>query len=156
MTHPEAGASYAWRKIFYSDGEPWLDEAMPWFLSREEARAYYESYVQQGRVERGSNVVKDRYDATIDTNCWIMRRTTADAFPWPIEFTPELIRRRFTEDMILTRQMHAAGVSVICTELSTVNYMLPVPHDVNPERRMNRSSLIELHTTSSGDSILSI
>ena len=77
-------AVHSYRRIFYNDGSPYLEELSPWGYSLQERKNNYRMLLNEGIVSRGSNEWHDKYGITIDTNVWLIKTSLLKNHPFPI------------------------------------------------------------------------
>lgn len=125
-------AVYSYRKLFYSDGTPFLDEFWPWCRLKQEATQRYAEYVAMGFLEPGSNVARERIvsddrrprDTHIDMNVWLLQRDLLKQTAISDHFTEEDWLANRAEDDKLLEALLNAGVPIVASGVPSVRYYL--------------------------------
>jgi hypothetical protein len=140
----DAPVAHSGRQLFWSDGEPYLDEKWHTVSDPDEGSRIYELMCERGIRIRGTNILLDRADplppgATyrsssvvrpedpiflVDQNVWLMRREVLLSNPVPEVFTPEDHATNTAPDDKLFARLLTNGVSIVSTGLPTVRYYL--------------------------------
>lgn len=122
-------AVHSHRKIFESDGNPFLRPELPWGQSAKARRRVFDDYVSRGIMSCGSNVFRDRVGmphTSIDMGAWLLPRELLLQCPLD-SVNPGRHDTTFLpvgEDEILERDLVAHGVSISCTDRATLHYFL--------------------------------
>lgn len=78
------------RKLFHHDGSPYLIPEFPWCRDEVSRRAIYTYCLEAGIMERGSNVVHDRFEMRftwVDLGEWLFRRDFLLANPFETRYS---------------------------------------------------------------------
>lgn len=137
-------AIHSGRRMFWSDGSPYLAEYWHTVGNTAEGARIYELMCEQGVRIRGTNIVLDRADPVsprsafrpssvvraddpvflVDQSVWLIRRDVALQNPIPEEFTEEDHQSNTAPDDKLLRALLTNGVTPVATGLPTVRYYL--------------------------------
>lgn len=110
-------------RMFNRDGSEFLDEYWPWARADKTINKY-QFMLQQGLVEKGSNIRKYKYGIVIDTNVWLVRREIWEQCKIPDSFTSEDWENNLAEDDKLMMKMIEMGIEVYTNDEATVDYYL--------------------------------
>lgn len=125
-------AVHSHRQLLYFEGGPFLEARWPWRRAAEEARACYRELVAAGVLEAGSNIVRDRVDASklgggimlVDTSEWLIRTEVLRQVGIPNQFSYEDWVQNLAEDDKLVAALVAAGVKIGCSKQPSLKYYL--------------------------------
>lgn len=115
------------RKLFHSDGRPYLTPEFPWGRDSLSRRAIYAYCLEAGIMEPSSNVVHDRFEMRftwIDLGEWLFRREFLVANPFESKYSLWDWYNLTVEDQSLPRAIFESGLSVASTGQSTLHYFL--------------------------------
>lgn len=130
--HPEAGAAYSWRKLWYADGSPYVPDCEdPWHPDPQRRAHSYQALRGHGVFEPGSQVVRDmlisedgRLVARVDTSEFLVRRDVLNRIPFPEHFSAARQKLEITEDVAFCQALYRGGVKVLPSEHATLNYYM--------------------------------
>lgn len=125
-------AVHSQRKLFLPDGRPYLECIWPWSRDINERLEIYQQLCQQGVLEPGSNIEKDRCDPLehpdpvriVDTSEWLLRRSLLERYPFNDEYTYEDWANITTEDDKLLQQLVRERIPIYSTKKPTLKYYL--------------------------------
>jgi glycosyltransferase involved in cell wall biosynthesis len=125
-------AVHSHRQLLYFEGGAYLEPRWPWCRDPRQAEDYYRRLVQNGVMDAGSNVVRDRVDPVpgpfrivlVDTNVWLIRTETLRKVQIPDEFSYQDWLDNIAEDDKLVEALVAARVPIACSGRATVKYYL--------------------------------
>lgn len=125
-------AVHSHRKLFYSDGRPYLERNMPWKRCREERERIYCELRSKGIFTEGSNIVKDRADPKshpdparmVDMGEWLFRRELLIRFPFCEEYSYDDWLEVTPEDKKLLHTLVDHSVPIVSTCKPTLKYYL--------------------------------
>jgi glycosyltransferase involved in cell wall biosynthesis len=115
------------RQLFHNDGSPYLTAEFPWGRDEVSRRAIYAYCLEAGVMERGSNVVHDRFEMRftwIDLGEWLFRRDFLIANPFETRYSLWDWYNLNVEDQSLPRAIFESGLSVASTKQATLHYFL--------------------------------
>jgi glycosyltransferase involved in cell wall biosynthesis len=115
------------RKVFESDGEPYLRSEFPWGRDVLTRRAIYAYCLEAGIMEHGSNVMHDRFEMRftwIDLGEWLFPATFLIEHPFQERYTAWDWYNISVEDRELPRAIYDSGLRVASTRKATLNYYL--------------------------------
>ena len=115
------------RKLFESDGEPYLRPEFPWGRHAATRRAIYAYCVEAEIMERGSNVMRDRFEMRftwIDLGEWLFPPGFLAAYPFETSYSSWDWYNISVEDQDLPRVVYESGLRVASTRAATLNYYL--------------------------------
>lgn len=125
--NPDLDAVYSDFRLFNANGTPWRRPKVPWKANESQAFARYLELCERGNMAWYSNIVRNVHqleNASVDSNCWVLRRDVLDKVPWPTNFSAEQKAANLVDDRAFLRSLVDAGVSVRGSGLDTVNYYL--------------------------------
>ncbi|MGZ4526222.1 MAG: glycosyltransferase family 2 protein [Mycobacterium sp.] len=115
------------RKVFESSGEPCLRPEFPWGRDVATRRAIYAYCLEAGIMERGSNVMHDRFEMRftwIDLGEWLFPSAFLIEHPFQERYTAWDWYNISVEDRELPRAIYESGLRVASTRKATLNYYL--------------------------------
>ncbi len=74
MAAKNCDAAFSYLELFNRDGSRFLEHRFPW--SRVEQEKVYLEKVAEGIMTPNSNIKRDKYGVSIDTNAWMIRRSS--------------------------------------------------------------------------------
>lgn len=125
-------AVHSYENLFWPDGRPYLERAIPWCRDPQLARTQYDELCAKGVFIPGSNISRDRADPkghpnparTVDMGEWLMLRSLLIEYPFTVEYSMSDWRDITTEDDKLLDTLINNEVPIGCTGLPTLNYYL--------------------------------
>ncbi len=126
-------AVHSQRKLYWSDGTPYLESRLPWCRDRDKGKQLYTSLCAEGIMQSGSNVMRDKaipwndpkpVTNVVDTGDWLLERTLLLQYPFCIEYTDEDWANLVGEDDKLLQCLVKNKIPIACTELATLKYYL--------------------------------
>jgi len=140
----DARAVHSGRQLFWSDGEPYLDQRWHTVSDPAEGIRIYNLMCDRGVRLRGTNILLDRAEAAtpqaalrpssvlrdedpvmlVDQNVWLMRRELLASTPIPEVYSDEDFAANCAPDDKLLEAILAKGVRLFSTGLPTVRYYL--------------------------------
>ena len=118
-------AVHSYVKVFNRDGTPYLFTQEKWPWSRDEkSKQKYEMMLNNGLVEKGSNIRKYKYGIVIDTNVWLVKREIWEHCQIPDFFSTQDWENNLAEDDKLMEEMIRQEVEVHTNEEASVIYYL--------------------------------
>lgn len=125
-------AVHSHMKIFWRNGEPYLEPRLPWCRDIKEGKRQYAELSTMGIFQSGSNIVKDRADPlahphpvrTVDMGEWLLKRALLLKYPFCTEYNIEDWKNVITEDDKLMQTLIENRVPITCTEQPTLRYYL--------------------------------
>jgi hypothetical protein len=115
------------RKVFESNGEPYLRPEFPWGRDVSTRRAIYAYCLEAGIMEGGSNVMRDRFEMRftwIDIGEWLFPPGFLIEYPFQTSYTAWDWYNISVEDRELPRTIYESGLRVASTRKATLNYYL--------------------------------
>jgi glycosyltransferase involved in cell wall biosynthesis len=140
----DAQAVHSGRRLFWSDGSPFLDELWHTVSDPAESARIYDLMCDRGVRIRGTNILLDRADPIsasasfrpssvvrasdpvflVDENVWLIRRELLLRIPVPEDFSEEDYQNNTAPDDKLLRDLLLNNVPLFSTRLPTVRYYL--------------------------------
>jgi glycosyl transferase family 2 len=136
-------AVHSLRKIYFSDGMPYLTKRFPWCADASESHRIYDLLCAKGVWLRNSNILRDRAGPSglapfrnstilssqdpvflVDTSAWLIERELLLKYPVPEEFSSEEIGNSTAPDDKLLQLFLENGVRIVSTGLPTLRYYL--------------------------------
>jgi glycosyltransferase involved in cell wall biosynthesis len=74
LTSNPCDAAFSYLELFNRDGSKFLEPRFPW--ARERQQEVYWEKVADGIMTPGSNIKRDKYRVSIDTNAWMIRKAS--------------------------------------------------------------------------------
>lgn len=139
-----ARAVHSGRRLFWSDGSPYLDEKWHTVSDPEEGERIYDLMCERGIRIRGTNILLDRADPAgpsssfrsssvvrpedpiflVDENVWLMRRDLILEYPVPEAYTEEDYQTNTAPDDKFLQALLINGIRLYSTGQPTVRYYL--------------------------------
>jgi len=113
------------RKVFESNGEPYLRPEFPWGRDVATRRAIYAYCLEAGIMERGSNVMHDRFEMRftwIDLGEWLFPSAFLIEHPFQERYTAWDWYNISVEDRELPRAIYESGLRVASTRRATYRH----------------------------------
>ena len=123
----DADMVHSERKVFESNGEPYLRPEFPWGRDVSTRRAIYAYCLEAGIMERGSNVMHDRFEMRftwIDLGEWLFPSMFLTEHPFQTSYSTWDWYNISVEDQELPRAIYESGLRVTSTRKATLNYYL--------------------------------
>lgn len=126
-------ALHSHRRIFWRDGNPFLEQFMPWRRDKQESKRLYELFCAEGIMEIGSNILKDRSFPwsniepalnVVDTGVWLLRKDLLLEHPFSETYSFKDWENGTTEDDKLLVDLVENNVPIASTNLPTLKYYL--------------------------------
>lgn len=117
-------AVHSYREVMYKDGTPYLKEEWPWGRTLDKKIETYNYMLNAGVVERGSNIWRDKFGYTVDTNVWLLRAELFNNKEIQREYTDEDYEECRPEDEKMMELLINNNVKVMCNNEVTVKYYL--------------------------------
>lgn len=125
-------AVHSWRRLYCSDGSPYLDARMPWKRDPEEGKQLYDVLRAKGVFVEGSNIVCDRADPRgypdpvqmVDMGEWLFDRTLLLELPFCEQYTHQDWLDVIPEDNKLLQTLVDREIRIESTKLPTLRYYL--------------------------------
>lgn len=117
-------AVHSYREILYRDGSPYLEELSPWGHTIEQRAEKYHELLEYGIATPGSNIWRDRFGVTVDTNVWLIRTSVMKKIRIPVEYSEEDFKNVVPEDAKMMIAMQQNNVEVKTNQKVTVKYYL--------------------------------
>ncbi len=125
-------AVHSQRKLFWSDGTPYLKQRWPWSRDEVKSRQIYRELCIKGVLRPGSNIEQDRCDPLehpnpvriVDTGEWLFERSLLIRYPFCEEYTHEDWVSITTEDDKLLQCLVENRVPIASTKTPTLRYYL--------------------------------
>lgn len=125
-------AVHSYRRLFYFEGDPFLEARWPWRRDPAEARACYQELVSAGVLEAASNIVRDRVEVSkpgsgfmlVDTSEWLIRTEVLRRVRIPRRFSYQDWLQNLAEDDKLVAALVAAGIKIGCSKQPSLRYYL--------------------------------
>lgn len=112
------------REVMYKDGTPYLKEEWPWGRTLDKKIETYNYMLNAGVVERGSNIWRDKFGYTVDTNVWLLRAELFNNKEIQREYTDDDYEECRPEDEKMMELLINNNVKVMCNNEVTVKYYL--------------------------------
>ncbi|MGH8903839.1 MAG: glycosyltransferase family 2 protein [Egibacteraceae bacterium] len=125
-------AVHSQRTICWSDGQPYLEQRMPWKRDKQLGGLIYKDLCDKGVFTPGSNVVRDRADPKghpgparmVDTSEWLFRRRLLLEMPFSETYSLQDWMEVIPEDNKLLQRLVAEEIPIVGTGLPTLRYYL--------------------------------
>jgi len=125
-------AVHSERALFYQDGSPFLGDWIPWCADEAEARSDYDWLRDKGVMTPGSNIMKDRVEASdvpyavqiVDIGEWLVYRRLLLEIPFRTEYDDMDRIHGMTEDSKFLMDLIRRSEPIACTSQATLVYYL--------------------------------
>lgn len=125
-------AVHSQRTIYWSDGQPYLEQRMPWKRDKQLGRLIYKDLCDKGVFTPGSNVICDRADPKghpdparmVDTSEWVFQRSLLLETPFCETYSLRDWLAVIPEDNKLLQRLVADEIPIAGTGLPTLRYHL--------------------------------
>lgn len=117
-------AVHSFREVYNNDGSPYLGIEWPWGRTEEARAQEYKDMLKAGVAQKGSNIFRDRYGVTVDTNVWLLKTELFDGISIPQEYTRKDFEECHPEDEKMMNLLIEKRVMVLSNNETTVKYYL--------------------------------
>ncbi len=131
ITH-QCSASYSWRKLYLSNGKPWVPSIWPWTGSSTPQKKLISYYRKLGMLDANTNILKDNFSAlykgqdfsTVDMGAWLFKKNLFNILSFETNYTKEEQAKMVTEDDRLLVDLKKLNFRVQPSEKTTLRYYL--------------------------------
>lgn len=117
-------AVHSYREILYRDGSPYLEELSPWGHTVEQRAEKYKELLEHGVATSGSNIWRDKYGITVDTNVWLIRTSLMKRIEIPVDYSEDDYKNVIPEDTKMMIAMQKHNIAVKTNQKVSVKYYL--------------------------------
>lgn len=123
-TDKKCDAVHSFREVFNNDGTLYLKEEWPWGRTKKARINEYNEMLNAGVAKKGSNIFRDRYGVTIDTNVWLLKTKLFEGKTIPREYSQKDFDECHPEDEKMMEMLIENKVMVLSNNEITVKYYL--------------------------------
>ncbi len=130
MQSHQCMATYSWRKLFLSNGKPWIPTTWPWKGSDLSQKKLLKVYRILGMLDSKTNILKDQFQAiygkrdfaTIDMGAWLFKKEIFQALSFQTEYSVEEVNCSVTEDDVLLQHLKKFNYVVYPSQKASLKY----------------------------------
>ncbi len=132
MNSNQCMVTYSWRKLYLSNGNPWIPTTWPWLGSDVPQKELLNIYEQLDMLDFKTNILKDKFKAvykgrdyaTIDMGAWLFKKELFDVISFKTDYSKEEVNCLVTEDDQLLLDLKKFNFLAYPSEKATLKYYL--------------------------------